>query len=61
MRNVCNLCKEDFDTSLAHHYMLFHPTEYSYDPIETWPDGTFVYGDATLTTLDFNHGGENET
>lgn len=61
MINVCNLCKDDFDTSLAHHYMTVHPTEHSYDPIETWPDGKFTYVDASDATSDLNHGGEDET
>lgn len=59
--NVCHLCKEDFETSMTHHYMMMHPKNYSEDPIETWPDGGFVFGDATLNPMDFNVGGEYET
>lgn len=60
MLNVCNLCHEDFETTLAYHYMMFHPTQHSNDPIETWPDGGFVCVDSTLLPDDFNSGGEHQ-
>jgi hypothetical protein len=56
--NICHLCREEFDTSIAHHYMMFHPREYSEDPIEIWPDGKFVYLDSTQYPLNFNPGDE---